>query len=450
MSPSPEATLETPGCIGSSGCPNSFPLMDLPNEIILKVLWVAYGKDLERFVRANKRLWSLRNDALNAHLTIKPRYSTIDIGTGHTQTLDDLLIQIIDNPRIRHTITTLRIHDWRMRWPIRQGMPADYPWQLLETLIIKNTKRQELGSNARQKLLNGNESPILEVLIPLLPRLEILEINVSSRRSAWLRYALEISYRPSMPEIQHIRIYEPTQSLENKADMVHDLIHSHPKKSVAFENLRLHGEKPWTMRHQGWPNYITSLSLLNCKVSSTTVHSLLASLECIKTFSFIWEKYPDATIQPYFIVAGLEVGSKASLENLTILGCHHYSTPHVRASNAIEFNHLGSLRRFQNLKNVTIDAEMLMGDVDINCTSFPGEFLPLSILDLVLHVNAEDYYRSSRSSRLDHQLDQPHFDELKMLANLTLHGVQECRREALLESDAWKKMIADGINISWK
>ena len=434
MSQTLEATLETSGYIGSSDYQTSFPLMDLSNEILLKILWVTYGKDLERLVRANKRLWSLRDDALSAHMKIKPEYSTIDIGTGHAQTPDNLLIRIINNLRIRHAITTLRIHDWRMKWPTRQEMPADYPWQSLETLTDENSKRQRLGSDDRQELFNGNEGPILESLLPLFPKLEILEVDVGSRPSAWLGRALNQCHRPSMPEIQHIRIRD-TEGRRIHADMVHDLIHSPSKNSVAFENLRIHEERHWTMCYHGWQNHISSLSFLNCKVGSTTVHSLLASLERIKTFSFTLTGSGHGVADSYFIVAGLEVGSKASLENLTILGCYYF---HRRGSNGMNLYHLGSLRRFQILKNVTVDVEMLKGDCDINCTSFPGDFLSLSILSLDLHVHAERYYLTSRPSRLDHQLDQPHFDELKMLANLTLHNVSIERREALLEGDAWK------------
>ena len=327
-----------------------------------------------------------------------------------------------------------------------QSMPADYPWQSLETLIYEKSSRWELSSDARQELLDGNESPILEVLVPLLPRLEILEVNVGSCGIAWLNHALDLCYGPSTPEIQHIRIFD-TEGRIDHAEALQDFIQSHSRKSVTLDNLSMDTAEPWIMRYDHWPNHISSLSLLNCRVGSTTIHALLASLENNRSFSCITDDNVDnyLVVEPYFIVAGLVTGSKASLEELTILGCYHDTT-----SSSDRFYQLGSLRCFENLKYLTVQAEILMGN---GHRPFEGaqSLLPCSIRKLGLNVEADEhgYQKIFSDSHLASEVGIIQFDELKELKSFKLHGVPKSAMEFYMTRYSWQKLIDDGINIDW-
>lgn len=416
-----------------------FQILNFPNELIIEVINVTYGQDLENLAMTNKRMWGLSQKALRENLPIKQRYSTVDLGGHSIETPANLLTMAYNDPRIGHGISTLRIHDWRGQWSTVQGMPVDYPSQIVESL--SNKFFPNLNDNLRQtKLLAGDEALILEVLILLLPRLDKLEVNVSGfgHRDCPVRDLCE-DFGVITSGIKTIHLHDTEWTICHSR-LVRDMVKQASKESIIFEYMRIdcedNCEELWIMGFKLNLGHITSLSLRHCRVGSKTIHSFITD-----------DSFPDyLVVDPYFIRTGLEIHSKATLENLTILGCYH-----VKADKG-KYYQMGSLRNFTKLQYISVHAETLIYNTRMVESASLDEQLPASTQDLVLHINTHDYlsFNDMVCGNMGDFLEHPSLEELPSIESLTVHGLSNISTEYFDTLDTWATMRRRGIVINWE
>lgn len=327
----------------------------LPNEVVLMIIEKTYADDIESLAMINKSTWQLSQDYLAEHQRVKARYSRVNCGANQVETPANLVTEICRNPRIRHAIKRLNIHDWRTEWPINQGMPADYPVDLVAELEDGNhmfyTHRD---SEAEDALLGGDETIMLAAMISFLPRLEMLEIDVGSRDATWLFHTFRS--RRFRQDLCTLHVRDTVKTIYN-ADLVKQLLTECSFGTVVLEGLQINRRISWLLTNHNWTERRTlSLTFIDCRISFKTLCSILDSRLALKSFAFHADDSAADYIEidPYFIRAALQK-HKDTLESLTILGFHRAGGPDAED----DYHYLGSLEDFNVLKNISTNAELL-------------------------------------------------------------------------------------------
>lgn len=198
-------------------------LLDLPNEVLQEIIERVLPDDLENFVGVDKRLLTLATTVLQVHEAHKQEYHSYHCGSSETATaISDLLDLILIYPRVAYYIKVLTVDGWASSWHVLDDVegsdemedsdvtedlddmgdsndmedPDDVenpnvdaiPSKLHLPYVEEKTGRIKTAAAElipaaefarwNQSISDGDEDPIIALLILLLPNLENLRLEM--------------------------------------------------------------------------------------------------------------------------------------------------------------------------------------------------------------------------------------------------------------------------------
>ena len=416
--------------------------MALPDEIILMILDLVYTRDLEGFAATNSRIRRIAHHLLEEHRSLKHIYSTIDVGVSLYRSLEYLVLRVA-----RHWLTAeyperLRVTSWLTQWqPTRRRPPKTYP--IAELAKLPRMREYMV------KLRAGDEDGLIAVLILMLPRLRILEVELDSRNCECLTSALKelrsvqmqktpVGSREAPNNLQTIRIRDSVGT-SGRYPILHALLQLPSVKTAEFIGLQMYRSGAAGGDPGFEPSNLQSLTFTDCTISTTVMHSILKSMNQLENFSFVADHTIEIylPINPYFIQAGLAQGSLATLRTLRILGCYI-----ARPEDDRKYQYMGSLRRFRVLEHVTLDLETLFDETQGRHDTHQNLWtqLPKSIRTATLHSHVEeDFDKLPQDRATGRCLDKSFYYHpmYPRLEALTFRGMSQTSETRYVEDSSW-------------
>ena len=364
-------------------------LLALPDEIILMILDKVYTRDLETFAATNSRIRRIAHHLLEEHRSLKHVYSTIDVGVKPYRSLEYLVLRVARDWLTALYTERLRVTSWLTQWPTTfPGPPASYP-------IAELTKLSSIP-DYMVKLYAGDEDGLLAVLILILPRLRILEVDLDSRNCKCLTSALKdlrsaqmqktpAGSREAPKNLQNIRIRDSVGT-SCTYPILHAIFQLPSVKTAEFIGLHMYHTDIVSVDSDFKPNNLTSLTFTDCGINTEFMHSILKKTDRLEDFSFVTDHTMEnyLPIDPDMIRAGLAKASQATLRTLRILGCYP-----AQRGDYKKYQYMGSLKNFRVLEHVTLDLETLFDEWQILYEDLWTQ-LPKSIRTATLHSHVEE------------------------------------------------------------
>lgn len=241
-------------------------LMALPNEIILMILDHVYARDLERLAATNSRIWKVAHHLLDEHRSLKHTYSTVDVGVSPYRSLEYLVLRVARDWQTAQYIERLRVVNWlTQRQTTLSGPPANFPIAELGKLSLRLSRAWYCTFQAR----NGDEEGIVALLIFILPKLRILEVDVNSRNCVCLTLILKdlrsvqmqktsVGSREAPKNLQAIRIRDSVGTT-CAYRIIQAVLQLPSVRTAEFIRLRLNHKEMSSVNSDFEPNNLTSL-----------------------------------------------------------------------------------------------------------------------------------------------------------------------------------------------
>ena len=415
-------------------------LVALPTEIILMIFDHLYARDLENFAATNRRIREIAHDLLHEHRSLKHTYSTVDFGATYPHSTVDvgvapyrsfeyLVLRVARDWQTAQYVERLRVTGWLTHWyPPASGPPANFPIAELSTLNLRMIRAGYFTDKARR----GDEDAIVALLIFILPRLRILEVDVGSRDCQCMISTLEnlrmiqmqwrsVGSREAPKNLQTVRI-RASASSGCLVSMIHAVLQLPSVRTAEFKGLLLLNHTEMQSHLDLKPNNLTTLTFNECRISSKLMDSVLPKVVGLQSFSFVThhEIARDLPIAPHSIQDALRATSQHTLRTLRILGCYRAQLADRRI-----FQYVGSLRGFSVLEHVTVDVETLFDEQEVNIESLWTQ-LPQSIQTIRLRCHVEkDLGWTLQNTPIGRCLDRSFHRDLTYpnLRVLALHGM---------------------------
>lgn len=357
--------------------------------------------------------------------------------------LAGLTIAIFNEPQIAPYIEVLRILDWCRQWPesmtraARMNFPIDYlgdAWYEFHHGRIADWDSRARHSDFYASVEYddaklGDEIAPLQLLLPQLPNLRILELNISRKECYNLSRALElIQQLPSRKTLKGPKILTKLETIiltdngqgQRQSDIFRCVLSLPSARIVQVTGLQLDNKNSvtWMDDYPGVMDSgtqlfnVAALSLLNFGFHAKTMYSVLNCMTRLKHFSCVLQGMSDPEVDPYWIRAGLESKSKDTLESLKLVGYHLKDNPDPTIIHR-PWHFMGSLRNFSVLKSLTINT----GLTEYEDESGPLWF-PISFQTITFHAEREGTRNTAtnriKSFLLDEAAGLPHLGEINV------------------------------------
>ena len=387
-------------------------LMDLPNELLEKVVSNTYREDLVNFAITSKRIHALARSALERHRELQAEYSGVFDSHSDSGVLARLVVNIIQDPRIGCYVTDLAIRGWNKAWMAEyqgSGYPEhdEYPEITMSCLREAIRNKPYLTDEARVSWLmgleKGDEEPLIALLFSLLPNLSKLTINTSSHlgfeeiECLRLQFALdEVLETPSRSLLSKLHTVELKSGAWNAFDTFRRLIQIPSLRIMRAAGLLTRNYDTPLMHASIERSGIRTLILDHCDTGTKAIASAIESIKSLECFSYLdmtdhaAETQPD----PYWIRVSLLANAR---DTLRFFQYFHRPVKEDSVLRNITHRYLCSLRGFRALETIVVDHLLLFSNDLQGHHTFATE-LPRSSRNLLLHVgNIEDFSEDDSS-----------------------------------------------------
>lgn len=170
---------------------------NLPNELVIQIIWLTLPEDLESFTSTCRLIYDLARKSLDEHRAFKRKYRAwITHSYSPPTCLYGLLRAILKNPRIAWYVETLTVHELFAQWDSEaedaEARSDDDDPAMYHRTGIMNADDEAMFSDAIEKctyvsgdeyddwwggLDYGEDDPILGLLVTLLPNLKTLNLQ---------------------------------------------------------------------------------------------------------------------------------------------------------------------------------------------------------------------------------------------------------------------------------
>lgn len=478
---------------GLTSCYAMSTILDIPNELTLRIISMIHPSDLEAFAIINKSVHALAKDALRRHLAFKKRYSYLrfgfledEYGIVQAQRSNDsnhallLLASILENPDVAYYPRRIRIGCCEDAIDIledmeddilleRQSVIAKHSVQLKgmvdECTFVYDDQKAEMTDSLRQP---GNESAAIILLMTLLPSLHYVNLwswSISPAKDKLFEIVRQIAdanrdpascnYRKCLSQLWEFRMdHLDTQFGEKFEDYVP--LAMLPSMRCLRGNMICSEGLHWRFNLSPRSSTVTDLFLEYSAISANAFEKLFAGIATLKRFSY---DHGGATVgfvnyEPVAIINALCKHASDSLEALDIEARHYEPDEDDEGL-------LDCLRLFTRLKSIRLADNLFTGPEDLESVETPVEgeldertktntsyttarlvdLLPASVKGLTLIQLMDD---EDMRDLLDGMAEQK-AAKLPSLKRLTF----EC--EDPLEKDMRTSLQAAGIKLwSWK
>lgn len=419
-------------------------LTKLPNEVTDLVLHHLSPSDLEAFFGTCKTLRQNYACLLSEHYAMKWSYFTFtyrsDVSIGAPLRL---LKDILENPWVAAYVRRLDVEDWTTEHDFQiQPNPPQYKVTtqdrdiICEALGEASDESTDIEGELRiremllQDLDDGEEEPLLILLLTLLPNLESIhfvnEEHLDGRGA--LPSLSKEKPTQALAQLRSVNLEAREFDSYGWADMT-SLLQSYCMLP-SLRSFSLHNAANDTQQYTSvedelnaftWtgPILITRLALTSCSIYSTILSDFLSRCHCLETFEY-WPG-PSLTnddsvhgsqhFHPWRILAALEKSCTKTLQSFTLL------------SKGRRQVHMGSLQAFGKLEEVTTDLKLVMGNYE--ALDLPGasrlypplrrvprgvymlsDMLPPRIRHLSLSIDRKPFRGSPASRTLTSQMQE--------------------------------------------
>lgn len=372
-------------------------LLSLPNEVLLIIIRTVLPADIENFSKSCEILHSLSKDVLRQHEANKEKYSKITLGVGgawydNPKAIHPLLMirDILQNNRVALYPIEVVIKDTDERCDVNEpgGIGAGSRKTLSEvsrTLaqydgeifsLLTNCPYLDSSEVAKwQKGIRRINGATVAFLLTILPNVESIKICYTSFDDDFLREMIDKISRAIYDLSSDVR---QLTALNNVSHVTVDGRGGMPRNHTLRRDLSLlglfaglpsirsingRGIDGRTFQRQRRPGRILvpyspslrEVHLTNNLIGPHVLKQLLRSIRRLQSFTYSSEYCIDGeTFEPRDIIGLLRTYARFSLLQLDITAC--YRTSRISFSG----NFVESLRAFEVLERVRIDAEMFM------------------------------------------------------------------------------------------
>ena len=376
------------------------PLSKLPIEILELILQDTHPRDLEAFFQISKAIRQKGTWLLEKHYSFKRMYSTF---TFHDDTcrgdLARMLETVLDNPRIADYVVEMEVEGCRFDFQDSVEPDASYLRFDVEdstpfTKAVNDSKyiHQSVKESMVIEIQEGDELPIITVLLTLLPNLKYLSLS-------------DVSLTYLLGTVRSIVLERPTNVLANLQDvdivfeglfipedfyrhlfLLHNLCSLPSLRSLSVDQFGcvsnlFHPGQGLVRFFPRSRTPVTSISFWRCALDLEMLFGFLSRTDGLLTFEFLpnpQSPYLDIRLyhNPFEIRAVLHEYCRKSLKKLTLRSDH------------CPQSFMGSLRTFTVLEDLTTNFILLVGKPRQNQRALV-DVLPSSIRRISLHVTAE-------------------------------------------------------------
>ena len=372
-------------------------LMDLPSELLEKIIFNTYREDLVNFATTNTRIHTLAKSALERHQRLLDEYSRI-CGTGEEGFWAKLVVRIIKNPVIGRYVTDLEVHGLFAVWTADyQGLGYaehnKYPESMMSMLRKVISNKSYLTDQSKdlwvERLERGDENAVIALLPPLLPNLSRLKIAIAEWVPSVYEYTClhaaldEALENPNLMLLSKLHAVKLTTEGWRSLHTFKRFIQIPSLRIMQGCNLQARNYDPTLMHTSIERSSIKTLILQECEIDTKLAASAIESTKHLECFSYT-ALHREARSQPdpYWIRGSLLASARDTLRFLQFIP--HPVEEGVVAPNSV-YRYLGSLRGFRVLETVIVDCLLLFNGFLAGRHSF-GTELPRSIRNLLLHV----------------------------------------------------------------
>ena len=406
-------------------------LADLPNELLCEILKVIWPQDLENFAQTSKHVLLVSKPFLEEHRRLIRLYKTFNSApplgqSRHTDGRDGwsvgpvptLFKDICHQPRLAHYVNEVKldvllefssvylefekdkVSDERRR---RHKQHRD----LVDTVVAQSDVPEVRDQHERyQRKYHGQyfggEELLMALLLPLLPNLRSLSMELNSQANSYFFMMIQHSARVGMPWLANLttlclgRLDDVSSSI-GLNDLA--LFNSLPslQSLTAFrvddgEHVSVDYFSPSQNSH------ITDLKLLHTEVSPKRLYRYLESFQALQNFAFEpefspYSDYEGSTFDLCWIRNALMTSAKATLQTLTILGP------------PCSYTFMGSFQTFGALREISTDWCFIF-DKYCDFETRPSQVLPASLQRLKVRYygycpdeELKSFFRGIRQAR---------------------------------------------------
>ena len=298
---------------------------DVPTEIVGEIAgWVMPG-EIGTFSQVSKRIYVVALPFLKEHRELKERYSAFDnlernafngrslqedpVISGLTtrnctpgSTLSNLLIDVLANGRVARYIKEIRLEGWLSGWVYEQQEHVPYPEEhfvLFKQALSKYVLPTKLEEWIKD-LEAGHESPVISLLLILLPNLNSIKFEHCSNMQHQLREVIErirTDCIPGIPVLNHferinlhyINYYK--EAHPRPIDFLAFLATIPSLKSLYCQGISTsdgaHDFSCVTPRSSN----ITHLGFKRCNISLTKLEDLMQGPKALLEFHYIYDEW---------------------------------------------------------------------------------------------------------------------------------------------------------------
>ncbi len=297
-------------------------MLNIPNELTLRIISLIHPSDLEAFAIINKSVYALAKDALRRHLAFKKRYSYIRFGyledddsVVQSQRSDDsnhallLLASILENPVVAHYPRRIQIGPCEEEDEIfeiedcnilleRQSVIAKHSVQLKrmvdECTLVDDCLKAEMGDSLCQA---ENEGAAISLLMTILS--DLLFVNIWSwsrspekdRLHAIVRKIADANRDPAscnngkcLSQLREFRMdHLDTENGENIEDYVP--LAMLPSMRCLRGHMIRGSRLDWSFNLSPRSSTVTEISLEHSTISASAFEKLFEGIAALKRFT---------------------------------------------------------------------------------------------------------------------------------------------------------------------
>lgn len=412
-----------------------FPILDLPNELIRRIIELVHPDDMETFALLNRLVYALATDTLSSHNALKKRYSSLKISyldydhsIAQAQRSRDsnhallLLASIFKNPDVAYYPEVIHVgscddseggyaSDAEDVSRERESAVRQYSVQLRNMVdanqLIDEDLKEDMGDSISH---SGSESVAVTLLMTLLPNLRHIDLcswsagedtellhNVIYRIAKANWDSTSTDYGKALSRLQSLSMnaFEVEDGEDINGFIPFALLPS--MRTLRGHKVRGDDDLIWPTIYHPQPSTVTEINLKDSCVEASCFESLFAGIAALKTFAYehggsepsAWKKH--VHYRPIAIIDALSKHASHSLEALGI-DCNDGMLDEEDEDELPE-----SLRSFTRLKSIRLEDRLFQ-----NLGRVGSE-------DGSVVVRLVDYLPASTTTFTLVQLDDPEF-----------------------------------------
>lgn len=391
---------------------------DLSNELILMIWDVVEVEDVYNFSTLSKKVYLLTQELLKEHCRLEHRLSTISNIDAKPGAFARMLKEVLLNPRAARYPLSLEIRSWELGWGevmgYSRGIVPESDLGLFKQAArdIIDVPEKELQEDWLEEIDNGDEGPLIALLLSLLPNLRKVSLGTDLTFSPcihdMLRLTADHENSSSLRKLHSVVLsFEATPSDDEFVDFDYARGFADIPSVTSIEGHAM-GSDPEDLLHTPpyciSPTSVTSLSFYDCLINPKAMSEFLSTTHKLQHFFYSPMELAGnpAAFDPFWIRTALLTNARDTLKSLTILAGGH------------DRHFMGSLFKFTCLESVETDFRFLIGDPP-ESSHWACAILPSSIVYLKVHIKYPSdgaYYQAFLQDIANYLLTFNRLDEI--------------------------------------